>query len=192
MKLVLGSSSIFRQSILKNHGFVFDTASPDIDEKNLGLVHRRNNDAEKLTLELAHKKADELQEKVGEAFLVCSDQVIVHEGKIREKPETEEQCREYLRSYANSPGISVTAVVVVNTKTKQRVGAVDVAKQYFETIPEHIIESAIKEGKVMKSAGGFMIENPLFQPYLRERIGDATSIMGLPVQLMKELIKQVE
>jgi septum formation protein len=171
---------------------VFETASPDIDERNLGLLHRQNNDAEKLTLELANRKADRLENEVGDAILVCSDQVIVHNGSIREKPETEEQCREYLRSYGSSPGMSVTAVVVVNTKTKKRVGGVDVAKQYFETIPEHIIDAAIQEGKVMKSAGGFMIENPLFKPYLRERIGDATSIMGLPVPLMNHLIKQVE
>jgi septum formation protein len=192
MKLVLGSSSIFRQAILKDHGFVFDTASPDIDEEALGMHHRTNNNAEKLTLELANLKADALQNNFDSAILVCSDQVIVYQGEIREKPKTTEECRNYLRSYTNSPAESVTAVVVVNTKTGKRAQGIDHAKQYFAPIPEIVIEQAISEGTVMKSAGGFLIENQLFKPYLLERTGDPTSIMGLPILLMTELIKNVQ
>jgi septum formation protein len=192
MKLCLGSSSIFRKSILETYGFDFFTCSPNIDEKDLGKTFRDEQDATNLVLHLAHLKADALQDKVGECYLVCSDQVIVHNGKIREKPESIQQCREYLQSYQYAPAESYTAVVVVNTKTQKRLGQVDVAKQYFRPIPETVIELALQQGHVMKSSGGFMIENELFKPFLGELVGDETSIMGLPIPVMNNLISLVQ
>jgi hypothetical protein len=40
MHLVLGSSSMARQAILREHGMAFQVVSPDIDEKAVGLAHR--------------------------------------------------------------------------------------------------------------------------------------------------------
>ncbi len=52
-----------------------------------------------------------------EALVITSDQVIVYAGQVREKPEDEAQCREFLRSYASHPAEAIVGVAVTNTKT---------------------------------------------------------------------------
>jgi septum formation protein len=87
-----------------------------------------------LTLKIANAKADALLSKVSEpSILITSDQVIVCNGVIREKPESvgtksfvsilihTDQCKEFLRSYSQYPAEAYSSVVMVNTKTGKRV-----------------------------------------------------------------------
>ena len=104
---------------------------------------------------------------------------------------SEEECREYLHSYAKEPATTVSAVVVTNTRTGKQAHRIDIASQVFLPIPEDIISQVIAKGDVLECAGGFMIDEPLLQPYLGERRGTAESIMGLPVHVLSDLFEQV-
>jgi predicted house-cleaning NTP pyrophosphatase (Maf/HAM1 superfamily) len=66
-----------------------------------------------------------------EALVITSDQVIVYEGQVREKPEDESQCREFLRSYASHPAEAIVGVAVTNTKT---------GSTFFSSLPLSIKE----------------------------------------------------
>lgn len=59
MRVILGSSSPWRKEVLKILGYEFDCMSPDIDEKSI-----RDSDPHKLTLKIAHAKADALLPQV--------------------------------------------------------------------------------------------------------------------------------
>ena len=65
-------------------------ATADIDERALG---NRSRAPEELVLLLAHAKATAIKAKLprSRAVLITCDQVVVHQGTIREKPETEEE-----------------------------------------------------------------------------------------------------
>jgi predicted house-cleaning NTP pyrophosphatase (Maf/HAM1 superfamily) len=56
------------------------------------------------------------------------DQVVHYNNKIREKPETAEECRAYLKSYESGPACTVAGVVVTNTKTGKQASGFDIAK----------------------------------------------------------------
>ncbi len=56
-------------------------------------------------------------EQKGDKIIITSDQVIRWNGKIREKPNDENECREFLRGYKDHPAECVGSVVVHNTKT---------------------------------------------------------------------------
>lgn len=114
-----------------------------------------------------------------------------YDGRIREKPATPEECRSYLRSYETAPAVTVTAVVVTHTLTGASVEGVDVAKQWFKPIPEAVMEQLIAKGDVMYCCGGFIVDDPLIQPYLGPREGDEDSIIGLPMALTLRLMKQL-
>jgi len=176
MKIILGSQSKSRQNLLKRMGYEFEVMNPDIDEKAI-----RFDDPKKLTLALAHAKADALLPKIHEpAILITADQVVFCGGKIREKPASEKEAREALRGYKTHPLETVTAVVVTNTSTSERNDGVDVAKVWLRPIPASIIEALIKEGDVFSRAGGFSIENPLLKNYVEKTEGELESILGLP------------
>ena len=66
----------------------------------------------------------------------------------------------------------------------------DIAKQHFKPIPEDVVTQVLAKGDIFYCCGGFMIDEPLFEPYLGERVGSADSIMGLPVDLTLKLLEQ--
>src|SRR6185503_3195901 len=96
MKLILGSSSKYRKEILEKAGYVFDVLAPDINEKWI-----QTNYPYERPLILARAKADALMKKVKEpAFVIALDTVVIGEGKLYEKPETEIEAREFLKKYS--------------------------------------------------------------------------------------------
>ncbi|KAI9104760.1 inosine triphosphate pyrophosphatase-like protein [Phlyctochytrium arcticum] len=192
LPIILGSSSKFRAQILRDHGLDFTVLKPDIDEKNVAGREDALLTPSQICLAVAKAKADALIPKVeGKQVLVITcDQVVAFNGGVREKPEDEEQCREYLRSYASQPAETHSAIVITNIRTGKQVSGVDVARQYFQSIPEHIMTELIGKGDVMYCAGGFMIDDPLLEPYLDRREGDEDSIIGMPMKLLHRLMNE--
>lgn len=208
VRVVLGTSSKFRRKLFVDHfpEVSFTTASPSIDEKaiSIGNVSRSELDPCALALAIAHAKADALMERLSTPSLeettaiLTLDQVVVYEGAIREKPQSEQQCREYLKSYHTNPLQTVSAVVLVvvegnnkapseNLVKSRRFDGVDIATQHFHHIPDHVIDKLIAKGDVMYCSGGITVEDSLLAPYLAHRDGSLESIMGLPVNLLRSL-----
>ncbi len=126
------------------------------------------------------------------AILITSDQVVVWEGKIREKPESQEEAREFLKSYNLYPAETITSVVVTNLATDKRVEGVDVAKIYFNPFSDKEITDIVLEGGVFRLAGGFTVDGDIWAPHIKKIEGTRDSVIGLPKKLTKRLIKEVE
>lgn len=193
LPIILGTSSKFRRSIFaENFNEAFTYASADIDEAAISVGNTPRNEADpgELTLKIAHAKADALLSETPKAgcLLLTSDQVVAYDGRIREKPKSKEECKQFLRSYCENCAQTVTAVVVTNTKTGRRCEGVDVVTQHFGRIAEDVMEKIVNKGEVMKCAGGIMVEDVLLEPFLGERNGDLDSFMGLPVKLVRRLL----
>ncbi|CAI0436176.1 unnamed protein product [Linum tenue] len=158
-KVILGSASIARKTILAEMGYQFTVMTADIDEKAI-----RKEKPEELVMALAEAKADaivaKLQsinnlEKIAEAetsvlvaadtaeailerlpigdyaqraeptLLITTDQVVVYDGAIREKPSNEEEARQFMKDYSGGHAATVGSVVVTNLKTGLRKGGWD-------------------------------------------------------------------
>ncbi len=187
MKIILGSSSKARKHILETMGYDFDVLIPHIDEKTV-----RAEDPEDLPGLLAKAKSEELQSQVKDAaVLLTSDSIAVYDGQVREKPESDQQAKEFLRSYGKKPVEIVTAVFAINTKTGKTAQGTEKAKVYFQAIPENIIDDLVRVGHVMYAAGGFIAEDPTIRKYIAHVDGNMDTVMGLPKMLTKKLIEQV-
>ena len=162
MKIILGSKSQGRQDVLRYAGYDFEVITADIDEKQI-----RDEDPEKLVLALAHAKADAILPQIKEpAILITADQVVVCNGIILEKPQDADEARRRIRDYAMYPMETVSSIVVINTQTGKRAEGVDVAKVYFKSIPEEVIEEAIKIGRIMHCSGAMRCEDKPFSDYV--------------------------
>ncbi len=161
--------------------------APDIDEKAI-----RDSDPAVLTLKLAHAKAEALLPRITEpAILVTADQVVILKGEIREKPVSEEQARQFLRSYSDQPIEVVSGVLVTNTATGESAEGNDIVKIVFNAIPENTIEALIQAGDVMYCGGALKAEDPRLKPFVISQEGTDESLQGVPVELIKSLIAQV-
>lgn len=188
MNLILGSSSKYRQQILREQGYDFTIISPDIDEKAI-----RDADPHKLVLLLAAAKAEAILPKLTEpAIVITADQVVDWRGQIREKPASPEQAREFLHGYAEAPATTVSGIQVINTANGKRANGVDRATIYFSAIPEAVIDALIEKGDIFHHSGGFAIEESILQPYITKIEGPKDSVWGMPITLLQRLIEQVQ
>ena len=101
-KLICGTSSKWRQAILRKAGYeLISVVAADIDEKAI-----RDPDPLNMPVLIAHAKADAIiiEKKlndIGEGVLMTCDQITLYnDTEVREKPETEEIARRFLRSYS--------------------------------------------------------------------------------------------
>lgn len=187
MKIILGSQSIGRKKVLEDAGYTFEILPADIDEKAI-----RNEDFEKLPLLIAKAKTEKLIPLVKDAILITSDQVVVCNGELREKPYSENEARRYLESYREFPAQTNTSVVVTNTNTGLQATGIDISKTYFKSMPDEVIQAAIRTGKAMNTAGAFLMEDELFKPFIERIEGDTTGVLGLPLRLTEELMQKVQ
>ena len=110
---------------------------------------------------------------------------------MREKPESIEEARTFLKSYAHQSVQTITSVVVYNTKTGAHSEGTDVATIWFRPIDDQTIDALIQKGEIMSCCGGFKAEDPLLKPFIMRLEGTMESIMGMPPELTKRLIEEV-
>lgn len=184
MRIVLGSQSASRRRLLRQIVDDFDAISPEIDEQAI-----RCDDYRLLPLLLARAKSDALLQRIdGDTALITSDQVALCNGELREKPRSAEEARAFLSSYAEHSVETVTAVVVHNIATGRRTEGLDTAAVRFRRIPADTVDRIIAQGDVFHTAGGFLIEDPLFAPYIETIEGEMESVMGMPIALTRRLL----
>ncbi|KAL6318001.1 hypothetical protein AAG906_031057 [Vitis piasezkii] len=123
-------------------------------------------------------------------LLITSDQVVVYEGMVREKPSSKEEARQFIKDYSGGHAATVGSVIITNLKTGFRKGGWDKVEIYFHEIPDEMIDKLIEEGTVLYVAGGLIIEHPLILPFIKEVVGTTDSVMGLPKALTERLIKE--
>ncbi|MFN3650264.1 MAG: Maf family nucleotide pyrophosphatase [Armatimonadota bacterium] len=187
MTIVLGSSSPWRQALLREMGYDFRVVSPDLDEQSI-----RRDDPRELVRALAEAKARAVAAKLAEpALVVAADQVMTHGGVIREKPRGADEARHFLRTAHQAPLETVSAVAVLDPATGRLASDTDVVRLEVEPIPDETIERLLEQGEVLYCAGGMRFEDPLLQPHIRRMDGTLDSVMGLPKALTERLLREV-
>jgi septum formation protein len=172
---------------MKNWGYDFDVMVPQIDEKSI-----RSDDFNSLPLLVARGKSEYLKEKISEpAILITCDTIVVHDGKLYEKPKNEAEARFMLQSYGNKPAEVICGVVVFNTANNKVAEGIDSAKVFFLKIPHRLIEEMILLGRLFDWSGAFHPADPAIKPYIAYIDGETDSVMGLPRFLTQRLIEEV-
>lgn len=188
MKIILGSQSENRKTVLANAGYVFDILVSDINERAI-----RHEDFYELPLLLAKAKAAALLPRINEpALLITADQVIVWNGELREKPRDSAEARRYLETFSGSeyPAECVNGVTVTNTATGKSLTEREVSRVYFSKIPADTIEQFLVECNPLKYAGGFTPQSSLLSPHLRIE-GSFESVLGLPMNVVEHCMKEL-
>lgn len=186
MKIVLGSSSIFRRKILEDAGISFEVVSPDIDEKKI-----RTTDNAHTPVVLSYAKAQAAAEKVLEpAIIIACDQVILCNGNILEKPESPQEIRAWYDMYAKYPVEYVNGVTVFNTETKSSLTAQEISIVVFKEIPDSFIEEQIKKGDILVCCGA--LGDDTEENYGTIIQGSKQGTIGLPLELVLDMIEKIK
>ncbi len=187
MKLILGSSSKWRAQVLKDAGYEFEIMSPDVDEKSI-----RDPDPKELVLKIARAKAAALLPNIHEpAILITSDQVIVCNGEVREKPKDTDEARKFLKSYTKYPVDVVNSLILTNTQSQKQVEEVTVGKISYKPSLQKDIDKILKISYALYSAGALVTENPLMQKH-EDKVETREGLFwGIPLPVFEKLLAEV-
>lgn len=181
MKIVLASASPRRKQILETAGFETEVRVSDADE----TLPEGISPAEAVE-RLALIKATSV-ERAEDETVVAADTVVVLDGKILGKPESEIQAKEMLRSLSGRTHLVYTGVCIL--KGEKLSVFHDCTKVEFYPLTEEEIDVYIESGEPMDKAGAYGIQGRGCA-FVKGIEGDFFNVMGLPVALLIQKLKE--
>jgi septum formation protein len=188
-KLILASKSPRRRDLLEERGIDFEILAIDVDED----LDETLPPAEYVTV-IAERKADAalkdcLNRGLNNAVIAAADTIVYIDGQILGKPDGRDDAFRMLKLLNNNWHSVFTGLRVVFI----RGGNVTYKDNYCETrvkfndLTDKQIREYIDEHNPYDKAGSYAIQQD--NGFLvREIIGDYNNVVGLPVDMMVEMI----
>jgi len=182
VKIVLGSSSPFRKSLLEKLQIEFECYSPDIDETPLA-----NELPADLVKRLSIAKAIAVAKQYTDALIISSDQVAVFQQLLLGKPGSHENAVKQLTSFSAQSVQFITGLCLYNSQTKSYQYHQDSTWVKFRHLDEALINNYLHKDKPYQCAGSFKSEGlgaALFQSIESK---DPNALIGLPIIKLVEM-----
>lgn len=190
MRVILGSASPRRKELLKHVIPKFEIIVSDVDEKlENGLTPN-----EQVT-RLAKVKAKDVFSKTnGNRIVIGSDTIVIKNGKIYGKPKDKDDAKEMIKELISGDGVHsvITGVCIIAEKDGniKELMDYDEAKVYLKNMTDDEINNWINSGQAMDKAGAYGIQNE-FGVFVEKIDGNYTTVVGLPIHKVYDMIKQV-
>ncbi|CAI4064846.1 hypothetical protein SUVZ_08G1480 [Saccharomyces uvarum] len=198
--IILASSSPRRYEILHDIIGITDlktmvpTFEEDLDKTKyssdpIGYVRDTSWCKAQSIIEILTDYENEKTHEMGKPkLIVCADTIIIDkDGKIYEKPKTEEVQTRFLMKFCyedDEPVNVVTAVTLIKWYSKNNFELVpfqDETKVYFDNkVPLEILQEYVKSGDGLNVGGGFKIQGQS-AIFIEKIEGDYYNVVGLPL-----------
>lgn len=188
-RLILASTSPYRQAILRDAGLDFEAVAPGIDERAAEAPLKGSGATPQEVAEiLAAAKALAVSERYPAALVIGCDQTLSLGGEILHKPANMEEARRRLLALSGKTHQLNSAVVLASGGQViwQHVGVASLTMRHLD--PAYVGRHLAAVGdKALSSVGAYQIEGQGIQ--LFEKVeGDHFTIVGLPLlPLLAEL-----
>ena len=184
--LVLASASPRRRGFLHQLGYRFEVVTPATEEKA-----RLGEGAADYVLRNAAEKSQDVASRVAPgAVIVAADTVVVLRGRIMEKPRSENDALEMLRSLSGQIHQVITGFCVrgpgPDGTGKVRSSAVSTDVE-FKDLSDEEIAAYIRSGEPMDKAGAYAIQGRAAY-MIRQIRGAYTNVVGLPLTELEEIL----
>ena len=187
MPLILASTSVYRQKLLARLGRPFEIFNPDVDEsQHKPLITNPWKLAEHLALVKAQAVAKLVADKPV-SLIIGSDQVIIFQDKILDKPLTQERAIEQLKTMASKEHILYTAVALVSG-SRQEVFGVS-AKMMMRPLTDAEIIDYVQQDQPLDCAGSYKLESGGIRLFSKIETTDFSTIEGLPLLELESRIR---
>ena len=186
--IILASSSPRRQEILKLLNIPFKVIIPEIDE-----TPPEGLDAEKVPEYLAAKKVDAVARSLPTGselpWILSADTIIVMDGKIYGKPESQEQAVEYLNAFQGKTHKTITGLALYNGNLHFVTTRTSVTSVTFAPMTKEEIDWYIETGDWHGAAGAYRIQG-LASCFIKKIEGTNSSVVGLPIFELYDMLKE--
>lgn len=184
-QLVLASSSVYRNELLKRLGLHFITANPDVDETPLA-----DETARATSVRLAQKKAHAVAEQYPGALIIGSDQVALLNGEQLGKPLTHANATRQLRAMRGQTTYFYTALTLFNSKTGNTQTEVAENQVTLRELSDIEIEAYLRKEQPYHCAGSAKSEGLGIALISRLSGEDPNALIGLPLILLVDMLRR--
>lgn len=176
MKIVLGSTSPFRKTLLERLNIAFTCDAPNIDETPLD-----NEAVEDMVVRLATAKAQAISPNHDNALIIGSDQSAVLDGEKLTKPGNFENAFKQLTRASGKTITFQTGLCLLNTKTGNIQSSCIPYTVVFKTLTPSMIENYLHKEEPYNCAGSFKSEGLGIALFERFEGNDPNALIGLPL-----------
>jgi septum formation protein len=195
MRIILASQSPRRKKLLKQLGFEFEVQPSSVNESS------SETNPIRLVEELALRKAKDIAQKNPNSLVIGSDTIVVHDGIILGKPETNSEASNMLNKLSDAEHQVHTGVALIQTdancQISKTVSFTDATTVFFNKLDQQEIDTYIATGSPMDKAGSYGIQDDSGAIFIKRIEGDFYNVVGLPInkvyyQLKKNFPKILE
>jgi septum formation protein len=174
--LILASSSVYRQELLKRLRLPFTAVSPDIDESPLP-----GETPPATALRLAEQKARALADRFPNALIIGSDQVAVLEGRAIGKPGNHAEAVKQLTAASGKILYFHTALCLLDTGSGEAQTKIASNEVKFRTLSPEQIERYLVAEQPYDCAGSAKSEGLGIALIEYIHCDDPNALIGLPL-----------
>ncbi len=189
-KIVLASKSKIREEILVKNNIECTIMPSNVDEDPVKeSLLKEGVSPEIISKNLAELKANKVSQKISNILVLGADSVIDLEGELISKPESRDQAFKILKKL-NGKKHSLISSVCISKNGSMIWNYTDKAFLTMKQLSENELKKYLNKisDEILYAYNVYQIERE--GKNLFEKIdGDQNTIMGLPVRIIKEYIK---
>jgi len=191
-KIILASKSEVRKQILIKHGISCEVEPSNVDEEPVkqSLI-KEGATPEIISKNLAELKANKVSHKKKDQIVLGADSVIDFEGKIISKPKNREEALEILKKLNGKHHFLISSVCL-SKNGKMIWHYSDKAKLTMKDFEISELKDYLKKitDKALYAYNVYQIEGLGKDLFLKIE-GNENTIMGLPIEKIKEYLKNL-
>ena len=191
MRVILGSSSPRRKELLSLITSDFEVIKPSFEEKQ-----KEGEKALDYAMRNSISKAESILKDLGEVrdtLIISSDTIGLLNERVFEKPRSEAQAFEMLRSLSGSTHQIITSfsIIYMDSQAQKNLHSENVVTEVtFTDLSDEMISSYIKTGEPMDKAGAYGIQAGA-AGFVETISGSYTNVVGLPVAQLRRAIDKL-
>ena len=183
-RLVLASTSPYRQELLRRLDYPFEVVAPDTDETQLP-----SESPVATATRLSEMKARAVARIYPNALIIGSDQVAHHGNRIFGKPGDHQRATRQLTELSGKTIDFVSGVCVLDSATGNAEARAITTRVQFRHLSEATIENYLRKEKPYNCAGSAKSEGLGIALIARMECDDPTALVGLPLIALCDLLK---
>ena len=181
MELILASNSPRRKQILTDAGFDFTVIPSNVKEPE-----NSNMQADRYAEFLAELKANDVFSK-SKSVVLGADTIVYLDGIILGKPKDKQDAIDTLKLLSNKTHVVCTGYAIISENKK--IVANEKTYVTFNDLSSNLILDYVNSGLCMDKAGSYGIQDGY--PLVKEIKGDYQNVVGLPINKIKGILKEL-
>ena len=188
LKIILGSSSIYRAKLLSRYVSNFESIAPEINESQY-----INETPQDLSMRLAKTKARKIADIRPRDIVIGSDQVVSFKNTSIGKQENYEAAYQTLIKFSGKNICFYTSAVILIKEKNVELAHLDKTIIKFKPFKKKELEIYLKRQDIFDSTAAVKYESKQFQQLVNQIITeDEEAIIGLPMIWVMEQLKKLE